>query len=202
MLKILERDNMLWIPSAIAIIVVILVMLYYVERDSKNEADKPDGCPTQEQGMTNIRQWMDRQSNRDMLRTMISTKIHVKASDLDEQVRECLLTHHLPEFLDAHLIELVKSLQSIKACDTAQVDKLGTEIRQYVGAWVDKVYNLLLHRCRCKQFDGDIPLAIMPYGDDDSLDATREMSHFAFMQKTDAMSDCVRRQFLKEVYGK
>ena len=191
---------MLLISTTVAILAAIVALFYVSRRDG--ETDKADGCPTQEQAKTNIRQWMYTETNRDILRQMISKKIHAKASDLDDQVRDCLLTHHLPKFLDAHLLELIGDLQSIKSCDTAHTDKLQTEITQYTSSWVDKVYNLLLHRCRCKQFDGDLPLAIVPYGDDDSLDASREMSTFAFMQQTDPVSDCVRQQYLKEVYDK
>lgn len=191
---------MLLIASTVAIIVAIVALLYVIT--AKDDDKKGDGCPSQEQANTNIRQWMYKETNRDILRQMISQKIHAKASDLEDQIRQCLLTHHLPKFLDAHLLELIGDLQSIKACDTAHADKLQTEITQYVSSWVDKVYSLLLHRCRCNQIDGDLPLAILPYGDDDSLDASREMSTFAFVQKRDPVSACVRRQFLKEVYAK
>ena len=107
---------MLLISTTVAIIVAVTALLYISRRDGETDKATADGCPTQEQAKTNIQQWMYRETNRDSLRQMISQKIHAKANDLDDQVRECLLTHHLPKFLDAHLLELIGDLQSIKAC--------------------------------------------------------------------------------------
>ena len=41
----------------------------------------------------------------------------------------------------------------------------------------------------------------MPYGEDDSVELGREMSNFAYMEKTDSVSACLRDQYMAQVYG-
>jgi hypothetical protein len=184
--------------AALGLFALIAALFSY--RYWANNTKKNTKCPTPAEAKENIQMWLNKEANRAALKKMVATKIHTLAAELESNVRECLLTHHLPAFLDAHLITLLKDLEKIPICDTIDSAKMMPEISHYESIWVDQVYNLLLHRCRCQQFDGHLDLAIMPYGDDDSADSSREMSLLDYNEHTNPLNKCVRQRYMKEVY--
>ena len=161
------------------------------------EDPDPAGPPAPDCHST-VRCWFGDHSNKQRLHDLLAEDMKSKMDSMDQITQDCILSHDISKFVDSSLPELVDEFAKLQDCQTLSKDEMSKLVTQKVSVWSDQIIALLVHRCRLCQLDGNLPLAIMQYPDDDSLDAEREMQP-NYQTATNSFSGCVRAEFLKSV---
>ena len=163
------------------------------ERDAQDFGSLKDTCDDK------VKRFLGREGSLIDLKKLVTNRIHELAVHMDKVTRECLLAHYLPAFVEAQIPDLVGKLSLITECtDKSQVE---TSVHQVMQGWIDSLWTALLHRCKCNQALGNLPIGIMPYPNDDSLDASREMQVADYMTQVPKALECAQADYLAEVYG-
>lgn len=146
-----------------------------------------------------VKRFLGRQGSLIELKELVTARVHELVVDMDKVTRECVLSHYLPAFVEAQVPDLVAKLDLITEC----TDKLQVEsrVREATQGWVDALWTLLLHRCKCDQALGSMPGGVMAYPLNDGLDASRGMQLAEYMLQVPRALDCAQADYLAEVYG-